>query len=144
MAGFEAGDEVEPAGEDEDGGAGYLGLFEFLSPGGLWGLNILSGSTVGLSQSSAGRGRLIKSSSSGTSRDREPMVVVVIAVVVVVVVDVDKQWSDQRRLSLSDGVEPWTRQKLLFLAATSRAWYWSALSPDGTSVVSPCQRGKAR
>ena len=75
MAGLDAGEEADPAGEDDDGGAGYLGRFEVLSPAGLSGLNILSGSTVGLSQSSAGRGRLMKSSSSGTSRDREPMVV---------------------------------------------------------------------
>ncbi len=77
MAGFEAGEEVDPAGDDEVGGKGNLeGRIEFLSPGGLCGLNILSGSTVGLSQSSAGLGRLIKSSSSGTSRDREPMAAV--------------------------------------------------------------------
>lgn len=75
MPALDAGEEADPAGEDEDGGAGYLGRFETLSlPMGLCGLNILSGPTVGLSQSSAGRGRLIKSSSSGTSRDREPMV----------------------------------------------------------------------
>jgi hypothetical protein len=75
MPALDAGEEADPAGEDEDGGAGYLGRFETLSlPTGLCGLNILNGSTVGLSQSSAGRGRLIKSSSSGTSRDREPMV----------------------------------------------------------------------
>jgi hypothetical protein len=74
MAGLEAGEEDAPAGDDEEGGAGYLGRLEFLSPAGLCGLNILSGSTVGLSQSSAGRGRLMKSSSSGTSRDLEPMV----------------------------------------------------------------------
>lgn len=135
MAGFEAGDEVEPAGEDEVGGAGYLGRFEFLSPGGLSGLNILSGSTVGLSQSSAGRGRLIKSSSSGTSRDREPMVVLS---------------SCRRRgggLINSDCVLSKTHEAedaLLLLVATSRAWYRSPLSPDGTSVVSPCQRGRVR
>ena len=65
MAGLGAAD------EDDEGGAGHLGLLE----GGLSGLNILSGSTVGLSQFSAsGRGLLIKSSSSGTSRDRDPMV----------------------------------------------------------------------
>jgi hypothetical protein len=74
MAGLDAEDEADPAGEDDDGGAGYRGRFEVLSPAGLCGLNILRGSTVGLSQSSAGRGRLMKSSSSGTSRDREPMV----------------------------------------------------------------------
>jgi hypothetical protein len=71
MPGLGAAAEAAGAGEDEDedGGAGYLGLFA-----GLWGLNILSGSTVGLSQLSSGRGRLMKSSSSGTSRDREPIV----------------------------------------------------------------------
>jgi hypothetical protein len=54
--------------DDEVGGAGYwkrlwVGL-------GLAGLKILRGSTVGLSQSSAGPGLLMKSSSSGMSRDR--------------------------------------------------------------------------
>lgn len=72
-------DDDDPAAaavEDEDGGAGYRGRVEALSPGGLCGLNILSGSTVGLSQSSAaGAGRLKKSSSSGTSRDREAMLI---------------------------------------------------------------------
>jgi hypothetical protein len=68
MAGLDAAGEDD---EDDEGGAGHLGLLE----GGLSGLNILSGSTVGLSQPSAsGRGLLIKSSSSGTSRDRDPMV----------------------------------------------------------------------
>jgi hypothetical protein len=65
MAGLEAED-------DEDDGGGYLGRFEALSPEGLCGLNILKGSTVGLSHSS-GAGRLMKSSSSGTSRDPEAM-----------------------------------------------------------------------
>ena len=54
--------------EDEVGGAGY---WKRLPVGlGLAGLNILRGSTVGLSPSLEGPGLLMKSSSSGTSRDR--------------------------------------------------------------------------
>ena len=55
--------------EADVGGAGYLKRPEVLSDAagsGLCGLNILRGSTVGLSAST---GLLIKSSSSGTSRD---------------------------------------------------------------------------
>jgi len=65
-AGF---DEAELEAADEDvGGVGYLKRSEGF---GLCGLNILKGSTVGLSQSSeVGPGLLMKSSSSGTSRDR--------------------------------------------------------------------------
>lgn len=69
MPGLDVADDDDPA----EGGVGYLYRFEALSPAGLCGLNILRGSTVGLSQSSAGAGRLMKSSSSGTSREREAM-----------------------------------------------------------------------
>lgn len=72
-------DEVElEAGDDDVGGAGYL---KPPAGFGLWGLNILRGSTVGLSQSSeAGPGLLMKSSSSGTSRDRDAILMVAIRV----------------------------------------------------------------